>query len=284
MAHIFIGNFSLYEIAVYFFVYAFFGWCAEVIYAALKTGKFVNRGFLNGPVCPIYGAGVVLVLLALTPVSDNFLLLFLCGALLCSALEFATGFVLEKLFHRKWWDYSDKHFNLLGYICLSMSLIWGIACLLVVDVLHPAIASLIGKLPLTAGYVLLGIAAAGFAVDLVFTVLQITKLGRRIRELKDINRALRLGSDTLGKAIAGVTIAGSDAVGKLREKSNEFSEKMRQKRIEHALRLRADRAALAEKIRKSRLGRAFPALGQDKKERHGDLPETPNTENGTDEQ
>lgn len=215
MAHIFIGNFSLYEIAVYFFVYAFFGWCTEVIYAALKTGKFINRGFLNGPVCPIYGAGVVLVLLALTPVADNFLLLFLCGALLCSALEFVTGFVLEKLFHRKWWDYSDKHFNLLGYICLSMSLIWGIACLLVVDVLHPAIASLIGK---------------------------------------------------------------------LREKSNEFSEKMRQKRIEHALRLRADRAALAEKIRKSRLGRAFPALGQDKKERHGDLPETPNTENGTDEQ
>ena len=131
MAAVMIGSFSLYEIAMYFFLYAFLGWCCEVIYATLKTGKFVNRGFLNGPVCPIYGTGVVLLLLALTPLRDYAWAVFLAAALICSALELITGFVLEKLFHKKWWDYSDRHFNLCGYICLEMSLLWGVAALAV---------------------------------------------------------------------------------------------------------------------------------------------------------
>ena len=102
----------LYHFVWLFFIYAFLGWCTEVSYAALVTGKFVNRGFLNGPVCPVYGFGAVIILAALTPLADNLLLLFLGSMALASALEWLTGFALEKLFHQRWWDYSDQPFNL----------------------------------------------------------------------------------------------------------------------------------------------------------------------------
>ena len=93
----------LYQIVWIFFIYAFLGWCTEVSYAALVTGRFVNRGFLNGPVCPIYGFGVVVVLACLTPLADFLPVLFVGSVLLTSLLEWLTGFVLEKLFHHRCW-------------------------------------------------------------------------------------------------------------------------------------------------------------------------------------
>lgn len=115
----------MYQLLWIFFIYAFLGWCTEVSYAALKTGRFVNRGFLNGPVCPVYGFGVVIVLWVLEPLRGNLLLLFLGSVALTSLLEWLTGFVLERLFHQRWWDYSQEPFNLGGYICLRFSIAWG---------------------------------------------------------------------------------------------------------------------------------------------------------------
>lgn len=109
---------SFYEIAWVIFVYSFLGWCAEVVFAACRRGIFVNRGFLNGPVCPIYGFGMALVLALLTPVKDSFLPLFFGSMLLTTALEFFIGFIMERFFHDKWWDYSDNPFNIKGYVCL----------------------------------------------------------------------------------------------------------------------------------------------------------------------
>ena len=94
MNNVILGSFDLYELFVYFFVYSFIGWCSEVVFAAVKHGKFVNRGFLNGPLCPIYGAGAVCILLALTPLqkgrSWDFLAVFACSALLCSCLLYTS--------------------------------------------------------------------------------------------------------------------------------------------------------------------------------------------------
>lgn len=91
-------GFSLYQIFAYFLIYSCLGWCLEVIYAAVTTGKLINRGFLNGPVCPIYGFGMVIVLFALTPLSHNLLLLYLGGVILPSALELVGGWALYKLY------------------------------------------------------------------------------------------------------------------------------------------------------------------------------------------
>ena len=89
---------TIYNIMWYFFIYAFLGWCTEVSFFAVKTGKFVNRGFLNGPVCPVYGFGLVIIIMALTPLKENLLLLFLGSVVITSSLEFLTGWRLKRYF------------------------------------------------------------------------------------------------------------------------------------------------------------------------------------------
>ena len=107
-------GFSLYQILAFFLIYSCLGWCLEVIYAAVSTGQLVNRGFLNGPVCPIYGFGMIIVLFTLSPLADNLLLLYLGGVILPSVLELVGGWALYKLYHTRWWDYSDRKWNLDG--------------------------------------------------------------------------------------------------------------------------------------------------------------------------
>ena len=106
----------IYFVVLYFFIYGFLGWCTEVAYAAVKEGKFVNRGFLNGPICPIYGIGVSTVIHFLQPVADQWILLYILSTILVTLLEGATGFLLEKLFHHRWWDYSEIPLNIGGYV------------------------------------------------------------------------------------------------------------------------------------------------------------------------
>ena len=136
-------GFSLYHILAYFLIYSCIGWCLEVIYAAATTGQLVNRGFLNGPVCPIYGFGMIIVLFALTPLQHSILLLYIGGVILPSALELVGGWALYKLYHTRWWDYSDFPFNIGGYICLEFCLLWGVGTLVVMRIVHPVVADLV---------------------------------------------------------------------------------------------------------------------------------------------
>ena len=211
---------QLYQFLCIFFVYAFLGWCTEVSYAALQTGKFVNRGFLNGPVCPIYGFGVVIILSCLTPLKQHFILLFLGSVVLTSLLELVTGFVLEKLFHQRWWDYSDDPFNIGGYICLKFSIAWGFACLFVVDILHPTIQWIISLVPRGLGWVLLGLFAAGMAVDLAATVSTIAKLNRKLEHIDQLAGRIREASNEFGENLA-------DKVLDAAEKGADFKESVR---------------------------------------------------------
>ena len=105
-------RYTWFQILWFFFLYGFLGWCTEVAFQAVRQGKFVNRGFVNGPICSIYGFGVLSVLLVLEPLKDNLLILFLGSVVFTSVLEFLTGWVLEKLFHDKWWDYTNRPLNI----------------------------------------------------------------------------------------------------------------------------------------------------------------------------
>ena len=182
-------GFSLYHVLAFFLIYSCTGWCLEVIFAAATTGQLVNRGFLNGPVCPIYGFGVVIVVLCLTPLMENTLLLFLGSVLLTSLLELGVGFALEKLFHQRWWDYTNEPFNLGGYICLRFSLAWGLACLLVMEIIHPSVLWLILHIPHTLGLVLLACFVSVMAVDLTATVRTIARINRSIKRIKSAEMA-----------------------------------------------------------------------------------------------
>lgn len=260
MDSVMIGGFSLYELCFTFYIYGFAGWCTEVIYAAVKRGRFVNRGFLNGPICPVYGVGVALVLLALTPININFFVLFLASAALTTALEFVTGFVLEKAFHRKWWDYSGENFNIRGYVCLRMSLLWGLACVLVIDVIHPAVFGLLLRLPVTAGYIALSVLTLLFVTDLVFTVLQLMKLNKRFRLIDTLNKNLSFGSDKLGEGLYKATAA-------VEQKLNEVRAKLENSRLVKAFpRLTGKKEIPAEShaADAARPGTKMPAADADK--------------------
>ena len=224
----------LYRFIWIFFIYAFLGWCTEVSYATLVTGKFVNRGFLNGPVCPIYGFGVVIVLTCLTPLADNLLLLFLGSVVLTSALEWITGFVLEKLFHQRWWDYSDQPFNLSGYICLRFSIAWGFACMFVVKLLHPTVLLFIRIIPQALGVVLLVLLGAVMAVDLSATVSAIVKLNHRLEQLDELAAKIKEVSNEFGENLADRVLDAVERGADWKEDLDELAFRLAERRAELA--------------------------------------------------
>lgn len=148
---------NIYEAIWIFIIYAFLGWCCEVIFAAVTEGRFINRGFLNGPVCPIYGFGMLMTVFFLWRLRRNIILFFLGAALLTTLLEFFTGYILERFFHTKWWDYSDKPFNIKGYVCPEFTIIWGLGACMAVGAVHPFIYMSITKLPFIPGVIMLSV-------------------------------------------------------------------------------------------------------------------------------
>lgn len=267
---------NFYELVWIFIIYAFAGWCTEVAYAAVNTGKFVNRGFLNGPYCPIYGCGVVIVVAALTPLKNNLFLLFAGSFFLTSALEFLTGFLLEKVFHNKWWDYSNIPFNIKGYVCLKFSIYWGLACTFVMDIVHPMIYKFITVIPHVPGAILLMLLMSVFAVDIVITVSTILKFNERLKAMDEIAARIHSISDEIGERVyENVTNAESrhedykltfeenlmEFTSEMSYRRDAFAEELEKKARERE-ELRARYRALMEQKNMGfgRLLRAFPDM------------------------
>lgn len=177
------------EAVLYFFIYSFLGWVYESVLVSVREKHWANRGFLLGPVCPIYGAGGLLFALLGTHMSIP--LTFLVCMVSSAVLEYATGFTLEKLFHASWWDYSHMPLNLNGYICLPASLLFGVMGVAVSHFIHPLIALPVGLLPAwlvdVAALVLVGITAA----DITVTVSTLSDFVDKLVEIDGrINRAI----------------------------------------------------------------------------------------------
>ena len=202
-------GFSLYQILAFFLIYSCLGWCLEVIYAAVSTGQLVNRGFLNGPVCPIYGFGMIIVLFTLSPLADNLLLLYLGGVILPSVLELVGGWALYKLYHTRWWDYSDFPFNIGGYICLEFSLLWGVGTVVVMKAVHPVIAGFVEMVPQMVGFVLMCILYACYAADVVVTAFAASDLARELDALEKVADSMHAVSDAMTE-ILGTTALDMD--------------------------------------------------------------------------
>lgn len=200
----------MYYMILNFFIYGFFGWCTEVAFAAVKQRKFVNRGFLNGPICPIYGIGVVCVVQILDVYTHNLGLLYVMSVILVTALEWITGFLLEKIFHRKWWDYSNMPLNLNGYVCLLFSLIWGVACVVIVRWIHPLIYKILSSVPVWLGGIAGIILLTWLIADIYVTVTSILKMNRRMENMEKIARELHHLSDCLGSNISKSTLESLD--------------------------------------------------------------------------
>lgn len=225
-------SYSVPQLLGLFLVYAFLGWCVEVCFVAVTSGKVVNRGFLNGPVCPIYGVGMLGVLLLLEPVAGRLPLLFLGGALLCTAVELAGGWILEQVFHTRWWDYTDQPFNLGGYVCLGFSLMWGLAVTFVVRLVHPFMFTLLKLIPHTLGIVLLAVFYALFVTDLVMTLITIVGIRKRMGEMEKVAGALHAVGDTISGRLGNRALAADAELDELRENGQEKMEAAREARQE----------------------------------------------------
>ena len=176
-----------------FLIYSTLGWCGEMVYCSIGQGKLCEkRGFLNGFLCPIYGFGALLVLWALGGGCENPLLTFLFGALLTSAVEYFTSWLMEKLFHMRWWDYSRYKFQIHGRVCLLNSTLFGLLCVALCHLVHPEVMKFIRflmarrvALPLAAVLVVL------FAADVVLSVRSAIQIGNRLEKLHALQDELQ---------------------------------------------------------------------------------------------
>ena len=202
-------------------IYSVIGWVYESTICSIGQRKLINRGFLNGPYCPIYGTGAVLVLLVLGRI-QNPVLLFFAGAVLTCSLEYLTSWLMEKLFHARWWDYSKRKFNIGGRVCLIGAIVFGAFSVVLILVLHPWVKSLTDRLTDTALTWICAILFIGIVSELIVTVKGLLGTHAVFAEYavllqqkrRELSEKLRLGAEEGRERIRE---RGSEELAKLRE-------------------------------------------------------------------
>ena len=220
---------EFYDVALYFFIYSFLGWCTEVAFAGFKEHRFVNRGFLNGPFCPIYGFGVASVIVFLTPYKEDLIVLYILSVVLVTVVEGITGWAMDKIFHNKWWDYSNMPLNIGGYVCLLFSLIWGVACVVIMKLIHPVIAKGVDWLPRPVGWTLIAVLGILLIVDTCVTSSAIFKLNKKLEHMEKIAAELHELSDQLGENIYSTTAHVMEAAEEFHERHQDAAEELQAK-------------------------------------------------------
>ena len=174
-----------------FFFYCFCGWVWESCFVSLGQRRWVNRGFLHGPILPIYGSGAIIILFVTLPVEENLWLVYLLGTAAATLLEYVTGAVMERLFTVRYWDYSNRPFNLHGYICLRSTIAWGFFSILLVRFLHPPVGRLLTRIPSFLVDPLALVLTIAFTVDVVRSVQAALDLKEALKKLTEENEELR---------------------------------------------------------------------------------------------
>ncbi|MBR3056847.1 MAG: putative ABC transporter permease [Clostridiales bacterium] len=252
-----------------FFIYAFLGWILEVIYYGFDEGRFINRGFLNGPLCPVYGVGFYGVILILEKIKFNFFLLFFGSMTICTFVEFWAGFILFKLFKMRWWDYTDEKLNLWGFICPKFSLYWGIACSFGIYVLHPSVLWTLARIPEWLKILSLGFLSIILLCDIVATVCALVGLKKKILIIGGISSEMKVISDKIGGGIYGgvdTVITKSQPTRDAYNDWRELYQKHRKEEKDLAKKHRDEERALLAKLKPKeiKIGSPKEALGNTK--------------------
>lgn len=221
-----------------FFFYCVAGWIWECAYVSLRQRRWVNRGFLHGPWLPIYGSGAIVILFTTLPVYPNIPLIFLVGMVSATALEYVTGAVMERIFHMRYWDYSDNPLNLNGYICLGASLGWGGFSILLVRILHPPVNTLIRSLSGHIPDILC------FVLTILFTV-DVTRSIQSALNLKELMEKLTENSETVSRINSSLAALSE----KLEDRSSRFRQRIRELEGAHSAAREAAEPAATRKER-----------------------------------
>lgn len=174
------------EYFLWFLLYSVGGWIMETTLYAVRRKEAVKRGFLFGPLCPIYGVGMILCMLLFYNRIENIFWLFLAGTVVCTALEYVTHFVLEKLFHSSWWDYSNKKFNIKGRICLQNSLLFGVGVVLIVRVVQPFLIMWTANIPDAVLYSIAFVCYTLLIIDLTTTIADLKNTVEILKHIQNV--------------------------------------------------------------------------------------------------
>ena len=262
---------DFYHLMNWLIIYSFFGWVWETCYVSVKSGKFVNRGFINGPLCNIYGFGAVSVYMILRTFSDNLLYLYLGGVVVATALEYVTAVLMESIFHTSWWDYSDNKFNFQGRICLGASLGWGAFTVILFKVLHPLVESIVILYPVYVGEIGICVIGVGYVVDFAFSAAAAFRIHEKLPVIEAaMEQAKGEMLVKMHEKIASVGFAKEATLESVKERLGdvEVLKEMEQKRAaitaEISAELQKRKEAMAAKVghNMQRFVKAYPNLNR----------------------
>lgn len=281
-------QYSLYQMFIMFCIWSFIGWCIEVCYMTLETGEYQNRGFLNMPICPIYGFGVLMVVTFFRPLNHTIFPLFLATGLLCTTFELLVGMGMEKLFHTRWWDYSHEKFNFKGYICLKVSLLWGFGCVLVVRVAHPLVEKLVDIIPVKAGLAFIVIMSVLIAIDVISSFCAVDSLNNRLKQIDEISKIMLKSSVKIGEKLANETneirekydkLMDSKEIAEIKEKYEKLIS-LKDAQVERFLKAYPNIRSISysesmEKLKEKYYSSRFSAKINKSRKKQAELPEEP---------
>lgn len=232
---------SLENYFLLFFISAVLGWMMEVTCKLFEFKRFINRGMLIGPYCPIYGFGSVLITALLSPSAGQPALVFVMAMVVCGALEYLTSYVMEKLFHARWWDYSRRRFNINGRVCANTLIPFGLLGLAMIYVVKPFLFGLFAGIPVTVKHVVCGALLALILTDVAVSTTILGKIRKTAEDAKGdsteaITRIVREKLAEQGALVRRLLLAfpyariyNSDLIQKLRKRSEEMRAEIRRK-------------------------------------------------------
>ena len=236
-------SYHLTQWVLFFFIYSFIGWVWECCFVSVRKRRWVNRGFMYGPMLPIYGFGALAVLISTIRVRDSIPLIFLFGMVGATLLEYVTGAVMERLFNVKYWDYSNQKFNLNGYICLTSSLGWGLFSVLLVKFVHVPIEGAVLKIPTIIAEGIAFVLTVAAAVDVTQSFNDAMDLKRILAQLEESKKQIRKIQEKL-------KVASEEFVEDYRQRAGEFVEDYHRRVEEHVEDYRGRAEEMAEDYKK----------------------------------
>ena len=252
-----------YHWITFFYLYCFFGWIFESTYVSLKTRHFVNRGFLRLPMLPLYGTGAVMMLWVSLPVKDNLFLVYLFGVIAATILEYVTGYVMERLFKMKYWDYSNQRFQLNGYICLSSSIAWGFLTIFMTEVIHRPVADLVLGLNPVVEFCFIFIISVLFTADCVKSTREALDLGRALEaltrlkaEAEEMQVQLALLKEEAAIRAAEIRESAADRVADLKSDTKAWAADIKTDAASKVAECKMDAAVMAAGLQEEAAARA----------------------------
>ena len=240
---------KLFEILTYFIIYSILGWMMESIVRSISEKKIINTGFLKGPLCPIYGFGAIIMFLFLDRFENNIILLFFIAIIILSIWEYLVGVLLEKMFHTKYWDYSDQKFNIQGRVCLVNSICWGVLGVVFVKYIHPFDQEIIQQVDIHLLHYVIGIITLVALVDMITSVIKVKNIKDTLEKVEKLNIEIK---EKL-KEIKELT-------KEVEKSSDKIINAEEVKKIIRKLKRKRDRTALRLYKNVYRLKKAFPAI------------------------